>query len=514
MKHHLILLISLLLISTNVFSNTRLSQHDGYIIKYKNNKSILKSTSCTQKNKQCNLLKSFNMEVVKTIPENLNKRSDIEYIEPNWIYHTMYIPEDAGYSKQWGMQKIQAEKAWDLTLGDKEIIVAVIDTGIDYTHPDLKNQMWVNEKELNGEEGVDDDENGFIDDIYGYDFSNDDGDPIDDHNHGTHCAGVIGAEHNKKGTAGVNANIKLMGLKFLAKSGSGTAAGAISSVLYAVNNGAHILSNSWGGGNSSQAMIEAIEYAQEKGVLFIAAAGNESNNNDAKPSYPASYKIDNVISVAASDSKDKMASFSNYGETSVHIAAPGVNIYSTVKDGRYKSYSGTSMACPHVAGALALLMSHEVLTISEAKERLLKTSDYLPNWEEKVVNAGRLNLYNLLTKHYPVRPPVPEEELWVDHKIWIESVHPYENSKTYEFEIVIPEGAKFLRVHFKYFNTEARYDKVSLTAGEKTISYDGNKGVFYTRHLGVEGVDKILIKLVTDRSQTREGFIIDQFQVQ
>jgi len=515
MVHHRILVLLLLLTSTTVFSNTRLSNfsHDGYIIKYHDNVSFIKSTKCTQKNKQCNLLKSLNMEVIKDLPKNFNKNSNIKYIEPNWIYHTMYVPEDEKYDKQWGLQKIQAEQAWDLSLGSKEIIVAVIDTGIDYTHPELKNQMWVNEKELNGEEGKDDDENGFIDDIYGYDFVNDDGDPKDDHNHGTHCAGVIGAEHNKKGIAGVNANIKLMGLKFLSKSGSGTAAGAISSVIYAVDNGANILSNSWGGGNPSQAMIEAIEYAQEKGVMFIAAAGNESNNNDSKPSYPASYKIDNVISVAASDIKDKKASFTNYG-LSVHIAAPGVGIYSTIKNGKYASYSGTSMACPHVAGALALLMSHIDLTLKEAKERLLKTSDYLSSWEEVVFNAGRLNLHNLLTNHYPVRPPEPEEELWVDHKIWIESVHPYENSKTYEFEIIVPEGAKFLRVHFKSFNTEARYDKVSLTAGEKTISYDGNKGGFYTRHLSVEGVAKILIKLVSDRSQTREGFIIDQFQVQ
>jgi len=515
MVHHLFLTLFLLLISTTIFSNTRLSSfpHDGYIIKYQDSVSFLNSTKCSAKDKQCDLLKAFNMEVVKELPQGFLKNSNIKYIEPNWIYHTMHTPADPKLTEQWGLKKIQAEKAWDLALGRKDVVVAVIDTGIDYTHPDIKNQMWVNEEELNGKKGVDDDGNGYVDDIYGYDFANNDGDPIDDHSHGTHCAGVIGAEHNNQGIAGVNAHIKLMGLKFLTKSGSGTSAGAISSVKYAVDNGAHILSNSWGGGPSSQALQEAIEFAKEKGVLFIAAAGNERNNNDKKPSYPANYDISNVISVAASDIKDKMASFSNYG-LSVHIAAPGVNILSTVKGGKYASYSGTSMACPHVAGAMALLMSYENLSIEEAKARLLKTSDYLPDWEEKTLNAGRLNLFNLLTNHFPVRPPEPDADLWVSHDLALESPHPYENNKTYEYEVVVPKGAMFLRIHFKSFDTEARFDKVTITAGTRKLTYDGNRGAFYSKHVGVEGIEKVLIKFVTDRSQTREGFVIDHLQVQ
>ena len=510
---HRFILITLLLLATNVWGNSRLSKsYDGYIIKY--NTTVKLKTSCFFKqNTKCDLLRSFNMEVVKDLPKDISKNSNIAYIEPNWKYHTMHTPDDPKLNKQWGLEKIKAEKAWDIALGSRDIVVAVIDTGIDYTHPDLKNQMWVNDEELNGEDGVDDDGNGYIDDIYGYDFANKDGDPIDDNNHGTHCAGVIGAEHNQIGIAGINANISLMGVKFLTGSGSGTTADAILSVKYAVDNGAHILSNSWGGGGTSQALKEAIEYADARGVIFIAAAGNESNNNDTKPTYPAGYRVDNVIAVAASDTRDRKASFSNYG-ISVHISAPGKDIYSTVKGGRYASYSGTSMACPHVAGAMALLMSHTDIPMLEAKERLINTSDYLPSWEDLTQNAGRLNLWNLLTNHTPVRPLPPNPSLWVSKNISLETPHPYENSKTYSYEIAVPAGSKFLRIHFKSFNTEVRYDKVAITAGDREMLYDGNRGEFYTKHLDVEGIDTVKIKLVTDRSQTREGFEIDHFQVQ
>jgi len=509
MYHSLIFLVAFLLSTTTVLSNSRLSTHDGYIVKYKN--TYNKTVPCLDQSKKCDLLNSFNMEVVKSYPKSNNP--DIEYIEPNWIYQTMHTPNDPKINQQWGLNKIQAYKAWDLSLGSKEIIVGVIDTGIDWKHPDLKNQMWTNEAELNGKAGIDDDGNGYVDDIYGYDFVNKDGDPIDDHSHGTHCAGVIGAEHNSKGIAGINANIRLMGLKFLSSSGSGSAADAILAVKYGVDNGAKVLSNSWGGGGSSQAMVEAIEYAKSKGVIFVAAAGNEYNNNDSNPTYPASYKVDNVIAVAASDSGDNKASFSNYG-VSVHIAAPGKDVYSTVTNGNYSSMSGTSMACPHVSGALALLLAYEDMSISETKERLLATSDYLPNWEGLTLNAGRLNLWNLLKNIRPERPLPPEENLWVSHNISIKTPNPYEVNKTYTYEINIPSNSKYFRIHFKSFNTEAKYDKVTITAGSKSLSYDGSKGSFLTSHLNVEGYSKVVVKLVSDYSVTKDGFEIDYFQVQ
>jgi len=239
----------------------------------------------------------------------------------------------------------------------------------------LKNNIWVNEAEQNGKAGVDDDNNGYVDDIHGYDFANKDGNPIDDHGHGTHCAGIIGASHNGIGVAGVMSNVKIVALKFLTGSGSGTTEDAILAIDYAIKAGVDVMSNSWGGGDESLALKDAILAANEAGIFFVAAAGNESNNNDTTASFPANYKIDNVISVGSMDGRGKRSSFSNYGANSVHVFAPGSNIYSTFKSNSYKSLSGTSMACPFVSGILGLLKSHDsYLSILEGKERLINNS--------------------------------------------------------------------------------------------------------------------------------------------
>ena len=233
----------------------------------------------------------------------------------------------------------------------------------------------INEAELNGTEGVDDDGNGYVDDVYGYDFANNDADPMDGHGHGTHCAGVIGAEHNSTGIAGVMANVQILPVQFLSKSGGGTLEGALKAIDYATSRGVNVMSNSWGGGGRSQALFEAIVRAEKAGIVFVAAAGNERNDNDAKAVYPANYKVANVISVGAMDGKGKKASFSNYGKKTVHVFAPGVDIYSTVTKNRYQKMSGTSMACPHVSGVVGLVMSSEPnLDFTEIKNRLMNTS--------------------------------------------------------------------------------------------------------------------------------------------
>lgn len=345
----------------------------------------------------------------------LNARNDVEYVEANTILHAYLTPNDPSFAKQYGMHNtganggvvgadIHAPAAWDANTGSKSVLVGIIDTGVDYTHPDIAPNYWTNPGEsgldADGKDkrsnGVDDDANGYIDDFRGWDFANNDNDPIDDHDHGTHCAGVIGAKGDDGvGVVGVNWNVSMVGIKFLTGSGSGTLEGAVKSIEYGTLIGANLTSNSWGGGGFSQTMLDAIKKANDKGVLFVAAAGNDSSDNDKAASYPATYAVDNVISVAASDSKDGKASFSNYGKTTVDVAAPGVDIYSTIKGNLYKTMSGTSMATPHVAGLAALVKAaFPQATAAQVKSRIVNGVDSVKGWENMVKSGGRINAAN------------------------------------------------------------------------------------------------------------------------
>ncbi|MBI2609427.1 MAG: S8 family serine peptidase [Deltaproteobacteria bacterium] len=317
--------------------------------------------------------------------------------------------EDPDFEKTWGIQKIGSPEAWNISKGSRNVVVAVIDTGIDYNHEDLSLNVWRNvgesgeyKDEKTGEvkrretDGIDNDNNGFIDDVVGYDFANNDSLPYDDHSHGSHCSGTIGAVGmNGKGTVGVNQEVSIMGLKFLSSQGSGDISGAIKAIDYAIKMGAKVLSNSWGDYEDSQALRDVITEAQKHDVLFVAAAGNDSKNNDGdKPMYPASFPHENIISVAASNEQDRKAFFSNYGKESVDLAAPGSQIYSTVRDNKYSNFDGTSMATPHVAGAAALLLSiHKDLTFKELKSELLESVDKIDVWGDKVFTGGRLNIF-------------------------------------------------------------------------------------------------------------------------
>ncbi|TFG47893.1 MAG: hypothetical protein E4H40_05630, partial [Candidatus Brocadiia bacterium] len=340
---------------------------------------------------------------------------DVETAELNYIVHTCKEPNDPLYGLQWALKNvgqdypdsgrfslspgkmdsdIDAEKAWDHVTGDANVVVAVIDTGVDYNHRDLNGNMWTNEPELNGIVGVDDDGNGYIDDIYGFDFANKDSDPIDDRGHGTHCAGIIGSRgDNGFDTTGVSWNSKIMAVKFLSVAGSGTSGDAVEAIYYAVNNGADVLSNSWGGSFPASLLENAVAYAYSQGVVFVASAGN---NNLGFPLFPASYE--HVISVAATDSKDIKASFSNYG-TLVDIAAPGVDILSLRAKGTalgtlYDEYttilSGTSMACPYVSGACAILLSIDAdASVGHIQDILIRSTDPV---DPKICQSGRLNV--------------------------------------------------------------------------------------------------------------------------
>jgi subtilisin family serine protease len=322
------------------------------------------------------------------------------------------------FSKQWGLvntgknsgsifspgvagEDINVSKAWDITkgsTGEQIIKIAVIDTGVDYTHPDLKSQIAVNELEFNGKAGVDDDGNGYVDDIYGYDFANKDADPMDGHGHGTHCAGVIGASHNSVGIAGVMKNVQIVPIKFLTDAGSGETIDALSSIDYAISRGVNIMSNSWGGGEKEQSLLDAITAAESAGITFVAAAGNESNNNDKTPSYPANYEVSNVVSVGSFTGAGAKSSFSNYGVKTVHVTAPGSTILSTYKNGGYANLSGTSMATPHVAGVVGLILSKEPnLTPAQIRERLINTSVKTEKLKTASLSAGRVDAFRALT---------------------------------------------------------------------------------------------------------------------
>jgi subtilisin family serine protease/subtilisin-like proprotein convertase family protein len=347
---------------------------------------------------------------LKALIEKLMATGLYEYVEPDYILRINNVPTDAAYNNGtlWGLRNtgqrggvagadIRAEQAWATTVGSPDVIVAVIDSGIDYNHPDLRANMWRNPGETFN--GRDDDGNGFIDDVYGINAINMTGDPMDDNNHGTHCAGTIAAQANAGGPhVGVAWNAQLMALKFLSAGGSGRTSDAITCVNYATAKGAHISNNSWGGGGYSQGLFDAIRANRDAGSLFVAAAGNNYNNNDSFPSYPAGYQIDNIIAVAAMDRRDTKTDFSNYGVRSVHIGAPGQDIYSCLAGGGYAEYAGTSMAAPHVAGVAALVWSAfpewqslDPRNMTAIRNRILGTARPVPAMSGLVATGGMVD---------------------------------------------------------------------------------------------------------------------------
>lgn len=458
--------------------------------------------------------------------EKLNKNPMVEIAEPNFVYHTMALPNDPNFGDLWGLNNtgtrggkadadIDAPEAWDLNTGSKNIVVAVIDTGVDYNHPDLADNIYVNPGEI-ADNGIDDDGNGFIDDVRGWNFAKvSNNDPMDDNKHGTHVAGTIGAKgDNGQGVAGVNWNVSIMPLKFLTGSGSGTLADAIKAIDYATMMGVDVMNNSWGGGGFSQQLKDAIVRAEQKGVLFVAAAGNSSANSDTRPMYPASYKVDNIISVASSTSNEQLSTFSNYGKRSVHIAAPGSGIYSTVPGGSYATLSGTSMASPHVAGAAALLMAHVPgLTYAQVKERLIRSSDQIQQYSQTIKHSGRLNIYNALAGVYPEPIDIPESA-WNTQALRevIETEHPYQDNSSMEFELTAPANAKNIRVVFDKFDTEARYDKVEIIdrQGNVAETLSGDLGENHTSW-HVSG-NYVKLRFTSDRSVSKYGFKISSIQ--
>lgn len=484
----------------------------------------------------------------------LKNKPEIEYAEPNYIYSiavmpkevtksikkvvpstfadmTAATPDDSSFDQLWGLRNtgsnepqgkagiegvdVNALKAWDLTKGSHAVKIAVIDTGVDYNHPDLKGNVWINQAELKGKKGVDDDGNGYVDDVHGYDFANNDNDPMDGHGHGTHCSGTIGAVHNNKlGVAGVMGDVTILPIKFLGDDGSGSLEAAIKAIDYATTMGVDLMSNSWGGGGRSEALYEAIKRASDKGIIFTAAAGNSTTNNDAKPSYPASYESPNIVSVAALTAQNDLASFSSYGRTSVHIAAPGHNILSTVNGGKYEVMSGTSMATPHVSGVLGLLLAKEGrLSHDVMRERLTLTGVPVSGLRGKTLTSSRIDAYNLLTDTRPSRSG-PNQNAWRTVKLdqVLESEHPYKENSNVSKKLNFP-GAKYIRVKVVKYDFEAGYDFLRIADGAgSTIEKVTGSGLDYTTDY-IEG-DSVEFNLVSDRSVNKWGFKIEEVEVQ
>lgn len=347
------------------------------------------------------------------------KSGKVEYAEPNYIVQASVVPNDPDFSQLWALYNsgqtggtpgadISALEAWDIQIGDGSVVVAVIDSGVDYTHQDLAANIWINPDEIPGN-GIDDDGNGYIDDVRGWDFVGNDNEPLDDNSHGTHVAGTIAAlGNNGIGVTGVNWNARIMPLRFLDADGRGSIYDAILALQYATAMGAKITNNSWGGSGFSQALEDAITEADAAGTLFVTAAANNGTNNDISPIYPASYDVANIIAVAATDHDQKLANFSNYGPSSVHLGAPGVNIFSTTPNDQYKHLSGTSMATPHVAGVAALLAAElPALAHVEIKQRLLDAVDPNPALKGKVITGGSLNAHRALLGYVPPASPPP-----------------------------------------------------------------------------------------------------------
>jgi subtilisin family serine protease len=462
--------------------------------------------------------------------KTLSAIPSVKIAEPNFIYRINKTPNDPMLGQLWGLANtgiadsggdigvagvdIGAEKAWDIQTGSKKVLVAVIDTGILYTHDDLKDNVWTNPGETgtdaNGKDkatnGVDDDANGFIDDVHGYDFSNNDGDPLDDHGHGSHCSGTIGAKGDDgKGLVGVNWDVQIMGVKFLSGDGSGTLEGATQAIDYAVKMKANILSNSWGGGGYSQILEDSIKASNAAGALFVAAAGNESSNNDSTPSYPNSYDVPNVLSVAAINNRGQLSSFSNYGRKNVHVAAPGENIMSSTTTG-YESWSGTSMATPHVTGIAALVLANEPnISNIELKNRIIATAQPLTGLKSKVKSGGLANAYAALTN--TVAPPDPNDPSnWATTPVQVSTAHPYAD-KTNENYTVHVDGAHQIALYFEKFDTEGSYDVLTITdaSGKVVDKVSGNNDDSFS--VVIDG-DTATLNFTADDSVNAYGFDI------
>lgn len=482
------------------------------------------------------------MEVALT---TLNNHPDIEIAEPNLIVHSTdnsfsknnplsnsSVPNDLDFGKLWGLKNTgqKGERDFDYQVGipgvdlnilpvwqqgiygNRDVVVAVIDSGIDLSHQDLVENIYTNPGEAGDKatNEIDDDDNGFVDDVHGWNFVAKNNNPTDDLGHGSHCSGTIGGVgNNNVGVTGINWKVSILPLKFLTDTGGGNIVNAIEAINYARMMKARVMSNSWGSPSAGSALLKkAIQAVSDDGILFVAAAGNNATNNDTTEFYPANYPIKNVISVAALTNQGKIAYFSNYGAKSVHVFAPGMDIYSTFMNGQYAFLSGTSMATPHVAGLAALLLSvYPNWTGSELKERIIKTSKRTHLLASLASAKGSINAYNAVNGIF--QAPEPAESEWKTKPMHLETKHPYDNVDL-NFEVKVP-GAKKIRLHFAKIGIEKNYDKMILKQADGEVLADvTNQFLDYTSEYAIG--DTINILLHADKTINDYGFLIDSVQ--
>jgi subtilisin family serine protease len=355
--------------------------------------------------------------------QTLSRDPDVEYIEPNYVLSKPQLPagttvqllsegevqgalSESSFSNVYSQSyaPVQVPQSWaqySAFSPSNRPVVAVVDTGVAYTHPvfSQSDSIWTNQSEASGQSGVDDDQNGYVDDVYGWNFNANVNNPNDDEGHGTHVAGIIiGSGFNIFSSPRPQSKIQVMPLKFLDSSGAGRTSDAIRAIYYAVDNGAQVINCSWGGGSYSRSLLDALAYAYSRQVLVVTAAGNSSNNNDVSPMYPAGYDVPANLAVAASTDGDSLASFSNYGGARVHVAAPGQYIYSTYLGSSYTLLSGTSMAAPFVSGIAALAWREAPqLTGYQVKQLIMGSVNLVAGLSGKVSTAGRVNAFNLVS---------------------------------------------------------------------------------------------------------------------
>lgn len=444
--------------------------------------------------------------------------------QPNHVYRALDFGDPALF-RSWGLvnhgqkdangqaglahRDVGAELAWEMSEGLSEIVVGIVDSGVDVSHEELVGRLWRNPIEIEGN-GVDDDGNGLVDDAIGWDFVDGDETPQDGYGHGTLVAGIVGAAaHNGRGSRGLAPNSRLLVAKCLDAAGFGTTESAVRAIQYAVEGGARVLNLSWGGTRYDPVLYETLKWAESRGVLAVIAAGNagESNDESKTPIYPSSFPLGNLLSVAAYDNRDTLWPHSSWGKRTVHLGAPGVAVFGPWKGGGYATKDGTSFAAPFVAATAALVLGKEpTLSVASLRSRLIEGSEVIHYYEkERTFSAGRVQAANAMADRRPPRPRPPSK--WDRRLESMATPHPYDNDAMMTFLVREP-GAAHLRVRFRGFSTEACCDTVTLRDGNGRIvaSYSGERGDFWSADaLG----DTIEIELRTDYVTRGWGFEID-----